>query len=106
MYNFMRLILFFDLPMVEKSDIRVYARFRKWLLKNGYIMMQYSIYSKVFANRDATVNHIIQLKRNVPPKGQIRVMMVTEKQYASIEIIVGKVSVQESFTSTESVVLL
>ena len=45
-YDFMRLILFFDLPVVSKEDRRIYATFRKYLIKNGYIMMQYSVYYK------------------------------------------------------------
>ena len=43
-YDFMRLILFFDLPVVSKEDRRIYATFRKYLIKNGYIMMQTSVY--------------------------------------------------------------
>ena len=58
-------------------------------------MMQFSIYSKIFNNRDAVTNHIEILKRNVPNQGQIRIMTVTEKQYAKIDIIVGGVSIQE-----------
>ena len=38
-YDFMRLILFFDLPVVSKEDRRIYATFRKYLIKNGYIMI-------------------------------------------------------------------
>lgn len=88
-YDFMRLILFFDLPVVSKEDRRIYATFRKYLIKNGYIMMQYSVYCKIFANREAAVKHVNILQRNVPQKGQIRILLVTEKQYAKIEIIVG-----------------
>ena len=71
-YDFMRLILFFDLPVVSKEDRRIYATFRKYLIKNGYIMMQYSVYCKIFANREAAVKHVNILQRNVPQKGQIR----------------------------------
>ena len=57
----MRLILMFDLPMVTKKEKRVYTRFRKSLIQNGYIMMQFSIYSKIFNNRESADNHIKQL---------------------------------------------
>ncbi len=92
----MRLILFFDLPMITKDEIRVYNRFRKYLIKNGYLMMQLSVYSKIFNNRDAVTNHVEILKRNVPIEGQIRIMMVTEKQYSNIAILVGGKSIQEN----------
>ena len=98
----MRLILFFDLPMVTKEEVRIYSKFRKYLIKNGYLMMQFSIYSKIFNNRDAVVNHIDILKKQVPSKGQIRIMMVTEKQYAKIDIIVGGKSLQEETIGVEA----
>ena len=102
----MRLIVFFDLPMNSKKEVKIYARFRKWLIENGYIMMQYSVYSKIFSNRDACVKHIPILKRIVPKQGQIRIMMITEKQYAGIEIIVGGMSNQEKLISVEPFVSL
>ncbi len=102
----MRLIVFFDLPMKSKKEIRIYAHFRKWMIENGYIMMQYSVYSKIFNNRDSCVKHIDILKRYVPKQGQIRIMMVTEKQYSKIEIIVGGQSNQESVTTVNPFIVL
>lgn len=105
-YNFMRLILFFDLPMVTKQEIKIYNRFRKQLIKNGYIMMQYSVYCKLFANREAAVKHVEVLRKVVPKEGQIRIMLVTEKQYSKIEIIVGGKSNQEKMINSESFIKL
>ncbi len=105
-YEFMRLILFFDLPVVSKADRKVYASFRKYLISNGYLMMQYSVYCKLFANREAAVKHMNILQRNVPKKGQIRVLLVTEKQYAKIEIIVGGRSNQETIVNSDSFIKL
>lgn len=105
-YDFMRLILFFDLPMVTKSDIRVYNHFRKYLIKNGYIMMQFSVYCKLFGNRDAAVKHINTLKQNLPTDGQIRTMLITEKQYSRIAILVGGISNQESVVNSDAFIKL
>lgn len=105
-YEFMRLILFFDLPVVSKADRKAYASFRKYLISNGYLMMQYSVYCKLFANREAAVKHMNILQRNVPKKGQIRVLLVTEKQYAKIEIIVGGRSNQETIVNSDSFIKL
>ena len=102
----MRLILFFDLPMTTKKERKIYANFRKYLIKNGYMMMQFSVYCKIFPNREAAVNHIAILRRNVPVEGQIRIMVVTEKQYAKIEIIVGGKSLQEELINDESFIKL
>ncbi len=101
-YDFMRVVLLFDLPMITKKDVRNYNVFRKYLIKNGYIMMQFSVYCRIFNNRDAANNHIEILKRNIPRKGQIRVMTLTEKQYKSMEVIVGGTSKQEQAISVES----
>ena len=101
-YDFMRLILFFDLPVMTKTDRRNYALFRKYLIQNGYMMMQFSVYCKIFANRDAAVKHSAMLYRNIPPTGQIRLLLVTEKQYAKIEIISGGKSLQEEIVNSES----
>lgn len=98
----MRLIIFFDLPVVSKADRKAYASFRKYLITNGYLMMQYSVYCKLFANREAAVKHVNLLQRNVPKKGQVRILLVTEKQYSRIEIIVGGKSNQEAIVNSDS----
>ena len=105
-YEFMRLVIFFDLPMTTKKEKRVFSRFRKYLIKNGYMMMQYSVYCKIFPNRDAAVKHVSILRKNVPNDGQIRLLMVTEKQYSKIEIIVGGKSNQEKIINSESFIKL
>ena len=105
-YEFMRLILFFDLPMTTKQEVRTYTHFRKYLIKNGYMMMQFSVYCKIFPNREATVKHVEILRKNVPKKGQIRLLMVTEKQYSKIELIVGGVSNQERIINADSFIKL
>lgn len=89
MNSFMRIILFFDLPMITEDDKRIYTRFRKELVRNGYMMLQFSVYSKICTNREAAVNNILKIKKNVPEKGSIRILLVTEKQYAKMEIILG-----------------
>jgi len=98
--------VFFDLPMVTKNDVRAYNAFRKWLIKQGYIMMQFSIYCKLFGNRDAAAQHVAILKKNVPADGQVRVMMVTEKQYTKIVLLTGSVSNQEETVSADPLIHL
>lgn len=105
-YEFMRLILFFDLPVMTPKQRHIYNVFRKYLIKNGYMMMQFSVYCKIFANREAAVKHVNILKKNVPKEGQIRILVVTEKQYAKIEIIVGGKSLQEATVNAESFIEL
>ncbi len=105
-YDFMRVILFFDLPMVSKTDKRIYAEYRKYLIKNGYMMIQFSVYCKIFNNRDAAVNHINILRKNTPSKGYIRIMLMTEKQYNNSIIIIGGKSNQEKVITVDPMIVL
>lgn len=102
----MRLLLFFDLPMKSKSDKKIYSDFRKYLIKNGYIMIQFSVYCKILNNRDAATNHIKILNKNIPSKGYIRLMLITEKQYNNSIIIIGGKSNQENILTIDSFILL
>lgn len=105
-FDFMRLILFYDLPVVTENEKRIYTKFRKSLIKNGYIMIQYSVYAKIFNNRDVAVKHIAKLKNNLPEKGAIRIMLITEKQYCRMEILVGgRSNIEEQITSCPLIIL-
>ena len=86
-YEFMRLVLFFDLPMTTKQEIRTYTHFRKYLIQNGYMMMQFSVYCKIFLNREAAVKHVNILRKNVPKQGQIRLLMVTRNNIQKLKLL-------------------
>lgn len=88
-YRFMRLILFFDLPTETASDKREYNSFRKFLIKNGFIMMQKSVYCKLAINQNTLDSILNTVRKNKPSKGVIQVLSVTEKQYSRIEYILG-----------------
>jgi len=105
-YKVMRLILFFDLPMVTKEERRIYSKFRKYLIENGFMMLQFSVYAKIFPNRTSLVQYVEGLKRNLPIKGSIRIMAVTEKQYEKMLILVGGKSIQEENITEEPMIIL
>lgn len=88
-YRFMRLIVFFDLPTVTKADLRVYAQFRKFLLKEGFIMMQESVYTKILLNGTMADLMMARLKKEIPQKGLVQALLVTEKQFANIKYLTG-----------------
>jgi CRISPR-associated protein Cas2 len=46
-YRFMRILVFFDLPVVSKEDRKVYGQFRKFLIQDGYDMLQFSVYCRI-----------------------------------------------------------
>ena len=89
-YRYMRIMVFFDLPTLTSENRSNYSKFRKFLLKNGFLMMQESVYCKLALNATAA-NAIVQsVKNNKPPEGLVQMMTVTEKQFAKMEWIVGE----------------
>jgi len=105
-YRVMRLLLFFDLPMITKEERRIYSKFRKYLINNGFTMLQFSVYAKIFPNRTSLTQYIEGLKRNLPTKGSVRIMSVTEKQYEKMLILVGGKTVQEEMITDDPMVIL
>lgn len=88
-YRFMRLVVLFDLPMLTDKDKREYSRFRKFLLKNGFIMMQKSVYTKLVINNVTSMAVRQRVKENLPPEGVVELLEITENQFAKIEYLVG-----------------
>ena len=86
----MRLLCMFDLPVATKADRKNYTKFRAWLIKNGWFMLQFSVYTKVALNHDDAKKHTARLDRNKPPKGSVRVLQITEKQFGAMTILVGE----------------
>lgn len=86
----MRLLVFFDLPTLTDSDLTSYRNFRRFLLKNGFVMMQKSVYSRLVLNGNSSELLKNQIRKNLPRDGLIQLLQITEKQYASIEYLKGK----------------
>ena len=90
MNKFMRILVFFDLPVKTASERREATRFRKFLLNDGYHMLQYSVYARDCNGMDAVEKHRSRVRQNLPDNGSVRMLTITEKQYESIEILPGK----------------
>lgn len=84
-----RTIVFFDLPNIYVRDKRNYIKFRKFLLNEGFIMLQESVYSKLSLNSQQCQLLIERVRKNSPNKGIIQILNITEKQYAQMEYIIG-----------------
>ena len=85
----MRILVFFDLPTQTLEDKREYLKFRKFLIKKGFIMLQESVYAKIALNQTVS-NSIAELVRqNKPNNGIVQMLVVTEKQYEKMEYVVG-----------------
>ncbi|MDR2033892.1 MAG: CRISPR-associated endonuclease Cas2 [Helicobacteraceae bacterium] len=105
MGRFVRLIVFFDLPVLTKKERYFAAKFRRFLINDGYDMVQFSIYARLIYGADSIVKHNKRLSNNLPPAGSVRSLIITEKQFAGIEILVGKPTIQEKTVTHKQLLL-
>jgi len=103
--RFMRLIVFFDLPTKTKEDKRAYVVFRRFLINDGYDMLQWSVYGRIVNGLDAERKHLNRLGANLPPTGSVRCLTVTEKQFAAMRLLVGKPKIHEKRVNTDQMLL-
>lgn len=101
----MRVLVFFDLPVLTSENRRAYAKFRRFLLKNGFLMLQESVYCKRALNSSAVNAIVDNVHKNKPEEGLIQLLTVTEKQYAKMDIILGQVK-SEVLDTDERLVIL
>ena len=103
--RFMRMLVFFDLPVMTRAERRAYSQFRRVLLNDGFDMIQFSVYGRILNGRDAESKHLERVIANLPPDGSVRALTVTERQYASMRILVGLPLFQEKRVSADQLVL-
>lgn len=87
--KFMWLFVFFDLPTKTKRERRKYTQFRNHLIKDGFIMMQFSVYTRICKGDDSVETHKKRVKEHIPSKGNVRMISITDLQYSKMETIIG-----------------
>ena len=80
----------FDLPTHDEQSRKEYTGFRKYLLQNGYTMMQYSVYYRHCASKENAEVHLERIRQGVPPDGEVRLIQLTDKQFERMEVFFGK----------------
>ena len=101
----MRMIVMFDLPTETAEDRHNYRLFRKMLIKNGFYMMQESVYTRMILNQSVQRGAIETIRKNKPEIGTVQILTVTEKQFSQMEYLVGDFHV-EVIDSDERLVIL
>ena len=104
-YRFMRVFVMFDLPTETSVHRKAYRDFRKYLLVNGFIMLQESVYVKLVLNTTSVKLLEKQLREHKLADGNICLLTVTEKQYSKMEILIGETQ-SEVLDTTERVIVL
>lgn len=101
----MRVIVFFDLPVETLEDKAEYRKFRKFLIKRGFLMMQESVYSKIALNQTVANSIADAVRANKPKAGLVQMLTVTEKQFARIEYVVGEKKTEVIDTDSRVLIL-
>ena len=101
----MWLFVLFDLPVGTKNERRDATRFRNFLKDDGYLMLQFSVYARICRAEEAVDKHLARVIKSLPPKGSVRALQVTDKQYARMKLLVGDSSKNEKAAAQQLVLL-
>ena len=101
----MWLMVMFDLPVTTKKERGAATRFRNFLKKDGYVMLQFSVYTRVCRGDEGVDKHLARVKKNVPPEGSVRVLQITDRQYGRMKLLVGGRKKSEQIAAEQLVLL-
>ena len=99
------LFVFFDLPVGPKPERRAAARFRNFLKDDGYMMLQFSVYARICRGEDGAMKHVARVTSNLPSKGSVRALQVTDRQYGRMRLLLGTRTTTESVAGQQMVLL-
>lgn len=89
-YQAMWLFAMFDLPVDSLEARRRYTQFRKALIREGFCMLQYSVYARYCPSEEVANVYKRRIRPLLPPDGQVRLLCVTERQFGKMEVYFGK----------------
>jgi len=95
----------FDLPMESNEEKKEYRVFRKFLIENGFLMIQYSVYSRICSNQEMAEKYLKKVNSVLPSDGSIRGLIITEKQYEKMKILLGSKSRNEEIITDKRLIL-
>lgn len=98
---FMRLFVFFDLPVTKKEQRKIAAKFRKNLLNEGFVMLQFSVYCRCCRGQDIVEREIRRIKQILPEEGNVRILQITDKQYGGMLFPAGTPKKEEILSSEQ-----
>lgn len=102
----MRLLVLYDMPMDNKAKRKEYVRFRDFILDDGFLMMQFSVYTRICPNESSAEKHIARVESFHPKYGNIRIMKITENQYQSMIMVNGEKDEQELLDNNDDLVII
>jgi CRISPR-associated protein Cas2 len=94
-YHIMWLFVYFDLPTNTKKERKAAALFRKNLMKDGFSMMQFSVYTRHCASKESLDVHVKRVQKFLPEFGQVSLLKITDKQYGDMINYWGKKQIEQ-----------
>ncbi|RLZ06693.1 CRISPR-associated endonuclease Cas2 [Faecalibacter macacae] len=85
-YRIMWVLVFFDLPTETKKQRSQATKFRNYLLDDGFVMFQFSIYLRHCPSKENADVHINRVKNKLPEYGKVGILSITDKQFELMEI--------------------
>jgi len=86
-YRMAWVMVFFDLPVGTPEERRDASNFRKDLVKDGYIMVQFSVYARPCGSADRVETQARRLKSKIPPKGEVRGLIISDAQWGRMLVM-------------------
>lgn len=86
----MWVITMFDLPVDTSKARKAYSDFRKALLDDGFVMLQFSVYARHSPSEENAVVHEKRVKAFLPDDGEVRLLKITDKQFERMKVFHGK----------------
>lgn len=103
--KFMRVLLMFDVPTKSKKEQKYATKFRNELIKQGFFMMQFSVYMKICKGISSANSAVERVRGILPPLGNVRALIITEKQFDNMQILLGSAEFNEKMNNDKNLVL-
>ena len=86
-YRMAWVLVFFDLPVGSPEERKAATNFRKDLLKDGYMMVQFSVYARPCGSADRVDTQVRRLKPMIPAKGEVRGLIISDAQWGRMIVV-------------------
>jgi CRISPR-associated protein Cas2 len=89
-YRMAWILVMFDLPVLTAKERKEAAGFRKDLITEGFMMVQYSVYARPCPSADRVDSQVRRLRSFLPSGGEVRALTITDAQWGRMLVFFGK----------------
>lgn len=91
----MRLIALVDIPATTRHERKVRREYENQLFRQGFSLLQQGVYTRLVSSRDEASSRQKKLLQASPETGTVRLLTLTERQFASSVLAAGAPTSQE-----------